>query len=106
MIRWLMARLGYVPQTSPAPPAIADDETSVDKELRALRRDVRRLREDVDYQEKAIARLRGRVTGGLRRDDDEDDDEDLGDMLPSRRYRTPAADPQRELLDDDEEEED
>jgi hypothetical protein len=77
----------------------------VEKELRECRRLLRRLREDVDYHEKAIARLRGHVTGGIRRDEDEED-EDLGDLLPSRRYRTAPANPQLDLEEEDQEEED
>lgn len=35
-----------------------------------LKREIRRLREDLDYLAGEVRRLRGRVTGGLRYDED------------------------------------
>lgn len=39
-----------------------------DAKLSRLQREVRRLREDLDYLAGAVNRLRGRVTGGVRND--------------------------------------
>lgn len=68
---------------------VADQKPVVEVMPGNLRRDVSELREDVDFLAQQVERLRGKVTGGVRRKEPEPE--------TSAPPPAPAADPQLDL---------